>query len=327
MADGRGSDRLGGNAEQRRLAEPFEGRVQPWRRWGPYISERAWGTVREDYSPDGEAWDHFPHELARSKAYRWGEDGIAGLCDRYQKLCTSLALWNGRDPILKERMFGLGHHEGNHGEDAKELWHYLDATPTHSYGRMLYRYPQAEFPYLELVEENRRRGGHGPEYELVDTGIFDDGRYWDVEVEHAKAAPEDLCIRITAVNRGAEPASLHLLQQLWFRNTWSWGHPRGLPPVITAADAPAGCIAVCADDSAASPLPGLRFDYRVGRRHLYGPSPGALLFTDNETNIERVYGCPSHSRFTKDAFHRFIFDCEDCCNPEETGTKAALHYV
>lgn len=328
MASTRRSRSGGITAEHARLAEPWTGPVQPWRRWGPYVAERAWGTVREDYSPDGEAWDHLPHDLARSKAYRWGEDGIAALCDRYQKLVTALALWNQRDPILKERMFGLGHHEGNHGEDVKEHWHHLDATPTHSYGRMLYRYPQAEFPYAQLIEENRRRAGRGPEFELLDTGIFDDDRYWDVEVEHAKADPEDLCIRITAVNRGPESAVLHMLQQLWFRNTWSWGRPRGRPPVIVADESGPDCLGLLADDRAAERLGGLRFDYRVGQRHLYGPAGGELLFTDNETNMERVYGAGnrSHSPFTKDAFHRQLIHGEPCCNPEQTGTKAALHY-
>src|SRR5499433_838411 len=210
--------------EHERLAEPFQGFVAPWRKWGPYVSERSWGSVREDYSPDGSAWEFLTHDMARSKAYRWGEDGIAGICDRYQLLVFALALWNGKDPILKERMFGLSGNEGNHGEDVKEYYFYLDNTPTHSYQKFLYKYPQREYPYANLIEENRRRSGQSSlsEYELLDTGIFDDNRYFDVFVEYAKASPEDLCIRISVVNRGPEAARLHLLPTLWFRNTWSW---------------------------------------------------------------------------------------------------------
>ncbi|MCL4792194.1 MAG: glucosidase, partial [Gammaproteobacteria bacterium] len=201
--------------EGRRLAEEFPPGLG-WKRWGPYLSERQWGTVREDYSADGSAWEYFPHEHARSRAYRWGEDGIAGFCDRTQTLCLALALWNGRDPILKERLFGLTNSQGNHGEDVKELYYYLDATPTHSYLRMLYKYPQAGFPYARLLDENRQRGISGPEYELMDTGVFDDDRYFDVFVEYAQATPEDILMRITAVNRGPEAAPLHILPQLWF---------------------------------------------------------------------------------------------------------------
>src|SRR5712691_5964227 len=209
--------------EHQRLAEFSNAMVAPWRKWGPYVCERSWGSVREDYSPDGCAWEFLTHDMARSKAYRWGEDGIAGICDRYQLLVFALALWNGRDPILKERMFGLSGNEGNHGEDAKEYWFYLDNTPTHSYMKMLYKYPQTEFPYQKLLEENRRRRGQGiPEYELLDTGIFDQDRYFDVFVEYAKAGPEDILMRVTVHNRGPEAATLHLLPQLWFRNTWSW---------------------------------------------------------------------------------------------------------
>src|SRR5215216_5380762 len=209
-------------AEERRLADA-RGRTSHWKRWGPYVSERAWGTVREDYSAGGPAWDYLPHDHARSKAYRWNEDGIAGFCDRHQYLCFALALWNGRDPILKERLFGLTGGEGNHGEDVKEYYFYLDSTPTHSYMKFLYKYPQSEFPYARLVEENRRRGRGEPEFELADTGVFDGGRYFDVFAEYAKASPDDLLIRLTVANRGPEPARLHLLPTLWFRNTWSWG--------------------------------------------------------------------------------------------------------
>ena len=214
-----------GSAERQRLADDKAGR-QNWRRWGPYVSERQWGTVREDYSAGGTAWDYLPHDHARSRAYRWGEDGIAGFSDDFQFLCVSLALWNGKDPILKERLFGLNNEEGNHGEDVKELYYYLDATPSHTYLKMLYKYPQGEYPYARLVEENRRRGDSGPEFELLDTGLFDGDRYFDVFVEYGKAAPEDILMLITVHNRGPEEAKLSLLPQLCFRNTWSWkaGH-------------------------------------------------------------------------------------------------------
>src|SRR5678809_1354737 len=210
-------------AEEKRLEEART-RTKHWKRWGPYLSERAWGTVREDYSAYGTAWDYFPHDHARSRAYRWNEDGIAGISDRHQKICFAIALWNGRDPILKERMFGLTGNEGNHGEDAKEYWFYLDNTPTHSYMKMLYKYPQGEFPYQKLLEENRRRWGQvgAPEYELLDTGIFDADRYFDVFIEYAKAGPEDILVRISVHNRGPEAAVIHVLPTLWFRNTWSW---------------------------------------------------------------------------------------------------------
>src|SRR6516165_10210442 len=207
--------------EHQRLEESRQRRVH-WKRWGPYLSARQWGTVREDYSDSGDAWSYFPHDHARSRAYRWGEDGIGGFSDRHQLICVALALWNERDPFLKERLFGLTNHEGNHGEDVKEYYFYLDSTPTHSYMKYLYKYPQAEFPYARLLEENRRRGKGDPEFELLDTGVFDDNRYFDVVVEYAKATPEDLLIRISAINRGPEPARLHLLPTIWFRNTWSW---------------------------------------------------------------------------------------------------------
>ncbi len=214
------------NAEQRRLEEAAVGK-QPWRQWGGYLSERQWGTVREDYSPGGTAWDYFPHDHARSRAYRWGEDGLAGVCDDHGQLCLALALWNERDPILKERLFGLNNSEGNHGEDVKECYWYLDALPTHSYLKMLYKYPQREFPYTWLVDENRRRSKHDPEFELIDTGIFNDDRYFDIFVEYAKASPRDVLMQITAINRGPDEARLHILPQLWFRNIWSWR--RSLP--------------------------------------------------------------------------------------------------
>lgn len=213
--------------EHQRLNETSSDPVSPWTKWGPYVSDRAWGTVREDYSPHGSAWDYLPHDLARSKAYRWGEDGIAGFCDRYQLLVFAMTFWNGRDPILKERLFGLQPSEGNHGEDVKECYYHLDATPSHSYQKFLYKYPQAEFPYSRLIEENQRRGTGDPEFELLDTGIFDDNRYFDIFIKYAKADPEDLCIRVEVFNRGPEDASIHLLPHLWFRNTWAWdGKPK-----------------------------------------------------------------------------------------------------
>jgi len=313
----------GSTAEHARLLEVSDDH-SGWRRWGPYVADRAWGTVREDYGANGDPWSYLPHDLARSKAYRWGEDGIAGLCDRYQVLVFALALWNERDPILKERFFGLVPSEGNHGEDVKEYYYYLDATPTHSYQKFLYKYPHREFPYLRLVEENRRRGGHGPEFELLDTGIFDDDRYFDVFVEYAKASAEDVAIRITAWNRGPEAAPLHLIPHLWFRNTWSWGATPGPEPYLTAGEAPAGTRVLIADDRPSDPLPGLPFEYRLGARHLYLEDDGRLLFTYNETNAPRVYGPGARSRRpqVKDAFHRFLIDGEDSVNPDEIGTKA-----
>src|SRR3989440_167812 len=223
------------NAEQQRLDAAKNGQ-QDWNRWGPYLSERQWGTVREDYSPHGNAWEYLPHDHARSRAYRWGEDGLAGISDHQQRLCLALALWNGRDPILKERLFGLTNPEGNHGEDVKELYYYLDATPTHSYLRMLYKYPQAEFPYDRLVEENRRRGRLDPEFELLDTGAFDDDRYFDVFVEYARATPDDLLMVVTLHNRGPDEATLHVLPQAWFRNTWSWRPGKPKPVLRVAAE-------------------------------------------------------------------------------------------
>ena len=221
--------------EGRRLRDADAAGGPAWRRWGPYLSERAWGTVREDYSESGAAWDAFPHEHARSRTYRWNEDGLAGLCDEQQRFCFALALWNGRDPILKERIFGLAGPQGNHGEDAKEYWWYLDSTPTHSWMTWRYHYPQREFPYADLVAENARRGHDQPEYELVDTGVFDDERYWSLTVDYAKAAPEDVCIRVTVDNRGPQAETLHVLPTLWFRNTWAWGLPNApAPPAIEA---------------------------------------------------------------------------------------------
>ncbi len=314
-------------SEHQRLREKHSGPVAPWRKWGPYVSERSWGSVREDYSPDGCAWEFLTHDMARSKAYRWGEDGIAGICDRYQLLVFALALWNGRDPILKERMFGLSGNEGNHGEDAKEYWFYLDNTPTHSYMKMLYKYPQGEFPYQKLLDENRRRWGQAgaPEYELLDTGIFDEDRYFDVFIEYAKAGPEDICVRIEAINRGPEAAELHLLPHLWFRNTWAWTDPPGSEPSIRLQAG--NQITLVADESNATSLHNLQFPYSLGLHYLYAPPGGEALFTDNENNAVRLYGCSDNRKpYVKDAFHRHIIRHEDCVNPRQTGTKSCIHY-
>jgi len=285
----------------------------PWRRFGPYLSERQWGTVREDYSAGGTAWDYFPHDHARSRAYRWGEDGIAGFSDHRQRLCLALALWNGRDPILKERLFGLQNAEGNHGEDVKELYYYLDATPTHSYLKMLYKYPQAEFPYARLVEENRRRGKQEPEFELIDTGVFDDDRYFDVFVEYAKADPNDILWRITVHNRGPEPARLHVLPQLWFRNTWSW-HAGAQKPSLRRS----GRYSI----EARHPELG-RFSFYVD------PARGEpqLWFCENETNMQRIFGSSAGPTYPKDAFHEYLVLRRDGAVEYEAGTKSAAHFV
>ncbi|MBL8148737.1 MAG: glucosidase, partial [Blastocatellia bacterium] len=300
-----------------------------WKRWGPYVSERSWGTVREDYSPDGNAWDYLPHDKARSKAYRWGEDGIAGICDRYQLMVFSLALWNGRDPILKERLFGVVPSEGNHGEDVKEYYFYLDSTPTHSYMKILYKYPQDEYPYWDLIKENQRRAGRGMEYELLDTGIFDNNRYFDVFVEYAKASPEDISIKIEVFNRGDNDSTIHILPHLWFRNTWAWGQTPSPEPLIKPGPTEANFLTLYADDSSAEMLKNLPFSYKLGPRYLYADAGGQLLFTNNETNAERVYGsrASSRSRYTKDAFHRYIIQGEkEAVNPELFGTKSCIHY-
>ncbi|MEU1181904.1 glucosidase [Streptomyces sp. NPDC005820] len=296
------------DAERQRLAEADAG-VAPWRRWGPYLSERQWGTVREDYSADGDAWSYFTHDQARSRAYRWGEDGIAGVSDDKQRLCFALALWNGRDPILKERMFGLTNAEGNHGEDVKEYWFHLDNTPTHSYMKYLYKYPQEEFPYADLVDTNRARGRRDHEYELLDTGVFDEDRYFDVLVEYAKAGPEDLLVEITAHNRGPDEATLHLLPTLWFRHTWSWAGGTAVP-ALRATD-----CAVRADHE------------ELGPRWLHHQG-GDLLFTDNETDNERIFGSPNPTPYVKDGIgRRVVHGDTTAVNPARTGTKAAVHHV
>ncbi|HET9530564.1 MAG TPA: glucosidase [Blastocatellia bacterium] len=315
--------------EHERLSQRGGGGVLPWQRWGPYVSERAWGTVREDYSPYGDAWNFFTHDQARSRAYRWGEDGLAGICDRYQLLVFALALWNGRDPILKERAFGLTPAEGNHGEDVKEYYFYLDSTPTHSYMKYLYKYPQAEYPYQHLIDENRRRGGRGFEYELLDTGIFDEDRYFDVFVEYAKASPDDIVIKIEAFNRGPEAAPLHIIPHLWFRNTWAWTDPPGTEPIIRPGPEGRGFTSLIADDSTAEMLKNLPFKWQLGLRYLYAEQGGKAMFTYNETNAPRVFGPHAQSRtpFVKDAFHRHIINGEDAINPSQVGTKACFDYV
>jgi hypothetical protein len=298
--------------EDRRLQED-KARTKYWKRWGSYLSERQWGTVREDYSPGGTAWEYLPHDNARSRTYRWGEDGIGGISDRHQLICFALALWNGRDPILKERLFGLNGHEGNHGEDVKEYYFYLDATPTHSYMKMLYKYPQAEFPYDQLVAENERRGRRESEYELIDTGVFAENRYFDVFVEYAKADVEDIVIKITAINRGPDEAPLHLLPSLWFRNTWSWGRD-DRRPTITPISALSGntCLEIQ--------------HWQYGKRWLIAEGSPQLLFTDNDTNTQRLFNMPNQG-YVKDAFHEYLVHGNKAAvNPTPTGTKmAALH--
>jgi len=299
------------NAESARMADRDAG-VAAWELWGPYLPDRQWGTVREDYSPDGDAWNYFPHDHARSRAYRWGEDGLLGVCDSDCKLCFAPAFWNGRDPFLKERPFGLSNPEGNHGEDVKDDFFHLDNTPTHSFMRGLYKYPQAEFPYERLRKENRRRSRVEPEYELVDTGVFDGGRYFDIFVEYAKAGPEDLCIRIRAINRGPDPAPLHILPTLWFRNTWSWGQRDAPKPEMHLAPHSGGVIA---------------HPWGLPEYHLYADGGPEWLFTENETNTERLFGVPNKSPHVKDAFHDCLVAGDTRApNPSHFGTKAAAHF-
>jgi len=299
--------------EDRRLEEART-RKKHWKRWGPYLSERQWGTVREDYSPGGTAWEYFPHDHARSRAFRWGEDGIGGICDRHQIMCFALAFWNGRDPILKERLFGLTGNQGNHGEDVKEYYFYLDSTPTHSYMRMLYKYPQAEFPYEYLIEENRRRGRQAPEFELLDTGVFAENRYFDVLVEYAKADVEDILMRITVSNRGPEAATLHVLPQVWFRNTWSWGMDLRRPVARKATEVPgASCVELQ--------------HWQYGKRWLLCAGRPELLFTENETNNARLFSGRNRTPFVKDAFHEYVIGGNKAAvNPEHLGTKTAAYY-
>ncbi|MBL8660959.1 MAG: glucosidase, partial [Rhodospirillales bacterium] len=313
MADGRLR-----NAERQRLENHRAG-TENWRLWGPYLSERAWGTVREDYSAYGDAWDFLPHDQARSRAYRWSEDGLGGISDENQLLCLALALWNGRDPILKERAFGLTGPQGNRGEDVKEYYFYLDATPSHSYLRYLYKYPQNPYPYQWLVEENAHRDRNAPPFNLLDTGVYDRNRYFDVDVIYSKAAPDEIHVRITAFNRGPDEAELHILPTLWFRNTWSWGSA-GARPSLRVADAPSGAAWLVEADHSS-----------LGTYHLYGRQPAELLFTENESNNKRLWGRPNSTPHVKDAFHRFVVDGDrDAVSPNGFGTKfAALtrHHV
>jgi mannosylglycerate hydrolase MGH1-like protein len=294
-------------------------RAGHWNRWGPFLAERAWGTVREDYSANGDPWGYFPHDHARSKAYRWNEDGLGGISDRHQYLCFALALWNGRDPFLKERLFGLSSSEGNHGEDVKEYYYYLDNTPTHSYMQYLYKYPQAEYPYRRLIEESRRRTRLDPEFELIDTGLFDQGRYFDVFVEYAKRGAEDLLIRISVINRGPEAAPIRVMPTLWFRNTWTWGRDDRRPSIALGP-------ATGQAESRARVL--VARHWQLGEYLLCCPGADEMLFTENETNVERLYGAPSPTPYVKDAFHAYVVNGTlDAVNPVATGTKAAALYA
>jgi hypothetical protein len=300
--------------EHARLREAREDHV-PWRKWGPYLSERQWGTVREDYSANGDAWNYFSHDQARSRAYRWGEDGLAGICNEDMTLCFALALWNGRDPILKERLFGLTNSEGNHGEDVKEYYFYLDSTPTHSYMKMLYKYPQAAFPYMQLIEGGRQRSRTDPEFELLDTGIFNEDRYHDVFVEYAKASPEDILVRISIINRGPDPATLHVLPHLWFRNT-GWADSGEPVPVLSERGPAKGDISVIAATH-----------WELGQRYLFCEGAKKLLFTNNETNTQRLFGSANRTPYVKDGIDNCIVHGQrSAVNPEGLGTKAAAHY-
>jgi len=299
--------------EELRLQQDRE-RIAYWKRWGPYLSERQWGTVREDYSPYGSAWDYFYHDQARSRVYRWGEDGIAGISDSRQRLCFAIALWNGNDPILKERLFGLTGTEGNHGEDVKEYYFYLDSTPTHSYMKCLYKYPQQAFPYTQLVEENRRRSRSEPEFELLDTGVFAENRYFDVFVEYAKASPEDILIQVTITNRGAEPHTLHLLPTLWFRNIWDWNSEIEKPFIKIVEDTDFNVI------EAAHPT--------LGTRWLYCENGAELLFTNNETNYKRLFGISNQSPYVKDGINDYVVQGQqNSVNSDHVGTKFAARYL
>lgn len=300
-------------AEHERLEEARERKI-PWKKWGPYLSERQWGTVREDYSEGGDAWNYFTHDQARSRAYRWGEDGLAGISDDQQRLCFALALWNGKDSILKERAFGLINSESNHGEDVKEYYFYLDSTPTHSYMKYLYKYPQAAFPYAKLVETSRKRSRNEMEYELLDTGVFDENRYFDVFVEYAKESPQDILIQISVHNRGPEAAELHVLPQLWFRNEWSWHGSTERPSLRDISTSTARCVVEAVDP-------------KLGEYHLYCDGEAALLFTENETNTQRIFGVSNRTPYVKDSVNSYVVHGQkEAVNPEKKGTKVAAHY-
>ena len=315
------------NEERQRLAEAHT-HTRSWYRWGPYLSERQWGTVREDYSAGGAAWDSFPHDHARSRTYRWGEDGLLGISDEQGLLCFALSLWNGADPILKERLFGLAGPEGNHGEDVKEYYYYLDSTPTHSYMKALYKYPQRAFPYADLLAENRRRGKGQPEYELIDTGAFAGNRYFDITVEYAKVDPQDIFIRITAENRGPDAAPLHVLPTLWFRNTWAWGYEHdkaNLRPELKAVETQAGL-------NGSRELPLIHASHAaLGEYWLAGQRTGSeprMLFTENESNAQRLWGVPNRTPYVKDGINdAVVYGAQGTVNPQGVGTKAAVHYT
>ncbi|MEL6930903.1 MAG: glucosidase, partial [Cyanobacteria bacterium J06600_6] len=301
--------------ERKRLVAEENGK-ESWKRWGPYLSERQWGTVREDYSAGGSAWDYFSHDQARSRAYRWGEDGLLGISDSQQRLCFAIALWNGADPIIKERLFGLTNNQGNHGEDVKEYYFYLDNTPTHSYMKGLYKYPQAEFPYQELVEQNQGRSKELPEYELIDTKVFDEDRYFDVFVEYAKNTADDILIQITVVNHAPEAKELHLAPHLWFRNTWSWDAGEQTKPSLEGIYSNSDFSVVEAD-----------YKQDLGKRWLYCEHPEQVLYTDNETNDVRLGWAESNSGYVKDGVNDYIVNGKtDAVNPQQIGTKAAAYY-
>ena len=302
--------------------QAFSGFIPRWEKWGPYVSERGWGTVREDYSENGDAWNYFPHSHAHLRAYRRCEDGIAGISDRFQVLLFAPAFWNGEDPILKERLFGLNCYEGNHGEDVKEIYYHLDALPSHAYLQYLYKYPQKKFPYEQLVQENEQRGVEEREYELIDTGIFNENRYFDLFIEYAKADPEDLCIRLEAINRGPDPAPLHILPHLWFRNQWAWESTIA-QPLIQMGEG--NCFV--ADDSLLPSPKYLLFDYHLGPYYLYSSPGGNPLFSSNETNTASLWQEANATPYVKDAFHRYLIHKEmDAINPKRQGTKAAFQY-
>jgi hypothetical protein len=303
------------------------GDVSPWRKWGPYVSERGWGTVREDYSADGNAWDYFPYEMAASRAYRWGEDGIAGICDRYQILALTHAFWNGKDPMLKERLYGLGTHHANHGEDVKEYYYYLDSVPSHSYMKYLYKYPCDRYPYEDLANENRRRSVQDREYELLDTGIFNENRYFDITIEYAKVSKDDICIRIEIHNHSDSEQSVHVLPHLVFRNTWSWTDPPLPKPVMKLGPASLKGHCILADDQLTESPPRLNFDYHLGPRYFYADERAEVLFTDNETNREVVFNQKNPSPYVKDGFHRYVVHGEkEKVHPDQCGTKGCFYF-
>ncbi len=294
------------NAEKKRLEETLN-KKKNWKKWGPYLSERAWGTVREDYSPHGSAWDYLPHDHARSKAYRWNEDGIAGICDEYQKVCFSVSLWNENDPILKERIFGLTGNEGNHGEDVKEYYYYLDSTPTHSYMKYLYKYCQTEFPYQSLLIENQQRTRKDSEFELIDTGVFGENKYFDVFIEYTKVTADDICIKISVANRGSETAKLRVLPTIWYRNIWSWEQDAKRPEMKAVSEE--------------------TIELNGGKGFLYCKDADELLFTENNTNKQKLYGAENETQFVKDGINDYIVQSQqEAVNPEKTGSKASAHY-